>query len=308
MIILGKRHFFSDMELSILKEQFDSIDFVGYNNVEPQQVIEQIEKLISDQNKSIILLNTKAPIPDALLSHLTNLESKNIRYLTTETFLEHYLHKCYIPEDHTSAAFLEEIRPYSKWQYLLKRAFDIISVIVLGAISSPFMIYAAYRIKKESPNGPILFKQDRVGRNNEEFTCIKFRSMIPDAEADGAKFASENDPRIFKWGETMRKTRIDELPQLWNVLKGEMHLVGPRPERKFWINQFKKEIPYYNQRHIVAPGITGWAQVNYPYGANAEDARQKLMYDLYYIKHWSPWLEIQTMLKTIIVVIGKKGI
>jgi len=304
VIILGKRHFFSDMELSTLKEQFNSIDFVSYDNVEPQQAIEQIEKLISDQNKSIILLNTKAPIPDALLNHLTNLESKNIRYLTTETFLEHYLHKCYIPEDHTSAAFLEEIRPYTKWQYLLKRAFDISSVIVLGAISSPFMIYAAYRIKKESP-GKVLFSQARVGKGGKLFTCYKFRSMHENSYHD--PYTKENDTRIFPWGLKMRKYRIDELPQLWNVLKGDMHLLGPRAEWNILVENYEKEIPYYNQRHIVAPGITGWAQVNYPYGANAEDARQKLMYDLYYIKYWNFWLELKTAWKTMAVMVGAKG-
>jgi len=153
-----------------------------------------------------------------------------------------------------------------------------------------------------------MFKQLRVGYKNKEFKCIKFRSMRLDAEANGAQFASENDPRVFAWGEFMRKTRIDELPQLLNVLKGEMHFIGPRPERLYWIEQFEKEIAYYNERHLVRPGITGWAQVMYPYGANAEDAKQKLMYDLYYIKHWSILLELKVVWKTILVVVGKKGV
>jgi lipopolysaccharide/colanic/teichoic acid biosynthesis glycosyltransferase len=171
----------------------------------------------------------------------------------------------------------------------------------------PILIYARFRIRKESP-GTSMFKQLRVGYKNKEFKCIKFRSMRLDAEANGAQFASENDPRVFAWGEFMRKTRIDELPQLLNVLKGEMHFIGPRPERLYWIEQFEKEIPYYNERHLVRPGITGWAQVMYPYGANAQDAKQKLMYDLYYIKYWNIWLEIKVIWKTILVVIGKKGI
>jgi len=170
------------------------------------------------------------------------------------------------------------------------------------------MLYSAYRIKKESPNGPIIFSQKRVGLKGEEFVCYKFRSMVPDAEKGKPQFASEDDPRIFKWGAFMRKTRIDELPQLWNVLKGEMHMIGPRPERKYWVEQFKENIPSYDQRHLIAPGITGWAQVNYPYGANEEDARQKLMYDLYYIKNWSLWLEIKTIFKTIQVMVGGKGL
>jgi lipopolysaccharide/colanic/teichoic acid biosynthesis glycosyltransferase len=132
--------------------------------------------------------------------------------------------------------------------------------------------------------------------------------MYLDAEKNGAQFATEDDDRVYAWGETMRATRIDELPQLWNVLNGDMHLIGPRPERKVWIEEFEKEIPYYNERHIIKPGLTGWAQVLYPYGVNAYDAKQKLMYDLYYIKHWSLWLEIKTVWKTIIVIIYRKGV
>jgi len=129
--------------------------------------------------------------------------------------------------------------------------------------------------------------------------------MVMDAEKDGIKFASKNDNRVFPWGKTMRKKRLDELPQMINILKGQMHLVGPRPERKYWVDKFEKNIPYYNERHIVKPGITGWAQVMYGYGENEEDARQKLMYDLYYIKNWSIILEIKIIWKTIFVVFGK---
>jgi lipopolysaccharide/colanic/teichoic acid biosynthesis glycosyltransferase len=170
------------------------------------------------------------------------------------------------------------------------------------------MLYSAYKIKKESPEGPIIFKQKRVGLNGKEFTCYKFRSMVPDAEKGNPQFASEDDPRIFKWGAFMRKTRIDELPQIWNVLKGDMHMIGPRPERKYWVNKFKQTIPFYDTRHLVRPGITGWAQVNYPYGANEEDAYQKLLYDLYYIKNWNLWLEIKTIFKTVWVMVGRKGL
>jgi lipopolysaccharide/colanic/teichoic acid biosynthesis glycosyltransferase len=132
--------------------------------------------------------------------------------------------------------------------------------------------------------------------------------MVPDAEKGKPQFASKDDPRIFKWGAFMRKTRIDELPQLWNVIKGDMHMIGPRPERKYWVDKFKETIPFYDQRHLIKPGITGWAQVNYPYGANEEDAYQKLLYDLYYIKNWSLWLEIKTIFKTIQVMVGGKGL
>ncbi|HRL10005.1 MAG TPA: sugar transferase, partial [Aliarcobacter sp.] len=203
--------------------------------------------------------------------------------------------------------YLQNIKPFNIFEYSIKRVMDFLGIFCLYAFTFPIMAYSRRRIKKESP-GTSMFKQERVGINNKEFKCIKYRSMRLDAEVCGAQFACQNDPRVFPWGEIMRKTRIDELPQMLNVLKGDMHLIGPRPERKFWIEQFEKEIPYYNERHLVRPGITGWAQVMYPYGAGVEDAKQKLMYDLYYIKHYSIWLDIKIIYKTILVVLGKKGL
>ena len=167
------------------------------------------------------------------------------------------------------------------------------------------MIYARQRIKKESP-GSLIFKQPRVGIKGRIFYCHKFRSMHEDSHHD--PYTRENDPRVYTWGETMRKTRIDELPQLLNVLQGDMHLIGPRAEWNILVEGYEKELPYYNERHLVRPGITGWAQVMYPYGAGVEDAKQKLMYDLYYIKHYSIWLEIKIIFKTIMVVLCKEGV
>jgi len=158
----------------------------------------------------------------------------------------------------------------------------------------------------QSP-GKVLFRQWRIGKYNKNFECVKFRSMHENSEFFN-HYTQENDPRIFPWGNTMRKMRIDEIPQIMNILKGEMHLVGPRAEWSELVQNYKKDIPYYCQRHLVAPGVTGWAQVNYPYGANTEDARQKLMYDLYYIKYWSVWLELKIVWKTAMIVIGRNGV
>ncbi|MBL0721346.1 MAG: sugar transferase, partial [Sulfurovum sp.] len=190
----------------------------------------------------------------------------------------------------------------------LKRLIDFVGVAFLTLFSLPVMIYSIYKIKKESPDGDILFTQKRIGINGEEFICYKFRSMIPNAEKGKPTFASKNDIRTFPWGETMRKRRFDELPQMWNVIKGDMHLIGPRPERKYWVEQFEKEIPYYNERHIVRPGITGWAQIKYPYGENREDAKHKLMYDLYYIKRWTVAFEFLVVWKTSFVVFEQTGV
>ena len=307
MIVLGRKYKFTKFEKLRLRKKFSKRLIIKYSDRNPLEVLEELKMLVAKTNIQLIVLNTKAKVPDELIKYLTNLQfEKNIKLITIEQFMEKYLHKCYIPDDHTDLNYLQNIRPFNFFEYSIKRFIDLVGIFTLFAISFPIMAYARRRIKKESP-GTSMFKQLRVGLKNKEFKCIKYRSMRLDAEVSGAQFASENDPRIFPWGETMRKTRIDELPQMLNVLKGDMHLIGPRPERKFWIDQFEKEIPYYNERHLVRPGITGWAQVMYPYGAGVEDAKQKLMYDLYYIKHYSLWLDIKIVWKTILVVLGKKG-
>jgi sugar transferase (PEP-CTERM system associated) len=188
----------------------------------------------------------------------------------------------------------------------VKRVLDIV-FSVIGLILSIFItIPVAILIKLES-KGPIFYRQKRVGLSNQIFECIKFRSMTADAEKNGAVWASKNDSRVTKVGKIIRKLRIDEIPQMWNVLKGEMSFIGPRPERPEFVDLLVKKIPYYNIRHSVKPGITGWAQVCYPYGASEEDALEKLKYDLFYIKNLSFFLDFQILLKTAKVVILGKG-
>ena len=307
MIVLGEKYKFNKFDLEKLNKNFSNISYISYKDKDPEDIINQIENILKEENKKIIVLNTAAPVSDKLIKYLTELELKGISFLSIEHFLEKYLQKCYIPDDHTNLTFLEEIKPYSKWQYILKRAIDFFGIFWLFFFSWPVMLYSAYRIKKESPDGPIFFKQKRVGKNGKEFVCVKFRSMYTNVNYFNP-YTQENDPRIFPWGAVMRKARFDELPQMWNILKGEMHLIGPRAEWKDLVEKYEKEIPYYNERHLVAPGITGWAQVNYPYGSSVEDAKQKLMYDLYYIKNWNIWLELKIVWMTAMTVIKKKGI
>ena len=308
MLVLGRKYKFTELEKQRLNKKFKKQIVIKYTQRDPNEVLNEIKTLVEQTNITLIVLNTRATVPDEIIKYFTSLRfERNITLITIEQFVEKYLHKCYIPEDHTDLNYLQNIKPYNIFEYSLKRVLDYSGAIILGLIAAPVMIYAKKRIQKESP-GTSMFKQLRVGQNNEEFTCVKFRSMYLDAEANGAQFASKNDPRVFQWGDTMRKTRIDELPQMLNVLRGDMHFIGPRPERKVWTDKFELQIPYYAERHLVKPGITGWAQVMYPYGANAEDAKQKLMYDLYYIKNWSIILELKVIWKTILVVIGKKGV
>ncbi len=181
-----------------------------------------------------------------------------------------------------------------------------ISVAVL-VLTAPILLIVALLIRLDSP-GPILFRQERVGQGGKVFTLYKFRSMRADAEADGVPvWAEENDPRITRVGRWLRRTRIDEIPQLWNVLRGDMSIVGPRPERPFFVEQLRKVIPFYDQRHTVKPGVTGWAQVRYPYGASVQDAIEKLQYDLFYIKHMSLLLDLSILIETVKVIIFGRG-
>jgi sugar transferase (PEP-CTERM system associated) len=175
-----------------------------------------------------------------------------------------------------------------------------------GILSLPIALLTALLIKIESP-GPILYKQERVGKNGKPFVLMKFRSMREDAESDGPVWATKDDERTTRIGFIIRKIRVDEIPQFWNILRGEMNFVGPRPERQHFVSQLAKEIPYYEQRHLIAPGLTGWAQIKYPYGASIEDARQKLEYELFYIKNQSLILDAIIMFETIKIILFGRG-
>jgi lipopolysaccharide/colanic/teichoic acid biosynthesis glycosyltransferase len=174
-------------------------------------------------------------------------------------------------------------------------------------ILSPLMLIIAGLIKIDS-KGPVIFSQDRVGKNKKEFMMHKFRSMVNDAEKlTGPVWAGEDDPRITKMGRFIRKYRIDELPQLWNVLKGEMSLVGPRPERKHFTDSLEKDIPFYAQRFLVKPGLTGWAQISFDYAATVEDSMEKLNYELFYIKNMTTTLDLFILIRTVKIVLFGRG-
>ncbi len=188
-----------------------------------------------------------------------------------------------------------------------KRAFDIASSATLLVLASPIMLLTALAIRLDSP-GPIIYRQERVGLGGRSFMCLKFRSMRTDAEKDGvARWATKNDSRVTRVGSFIRKTRIDELPQLLSVLRGEMSMVGPRPERPSFVAQLREQIPFYDLRHSVKPGVTGWAQVRYSYGASVDDARRKHQYDLYYVKNNTLFLDLLVLIETVSVVLFREG-
>lgn len=188
----------------------------------------------------------------------------------------------------------------------VKRAFDVITAFALLILTSPIMLLTALLIKLTS-RGPIFFSQTRVGIEGKPFTLYKFRTMKNGAEDGGAQWACDNDSRILPVGHFLRKTRIDELPQCWNILRGEMSIVGPRPERPEFTSMLAEQIPYYDLRNVIKPGLTGWAQVCYPYGASTEDALRKLQYDLYYIKNYSLLLDLNILLRTVLVTLRRGG-
>jgi sugar transferase (PEP-CTERM system associated) len=189
----------------------------------------------------------------------------------------------------------------------IKRVFDILSALLLIVVAAPIMVLAAVAIKLDS-RGPVFYRQERLGQDGRPFMVAKFRSMRTDAEQDGTpRWASVHDDRVTRIGNFMRKSRIDELPQLFNVLKGDMSMVGPRPERAYFVEQLTQQIPFFAVRHSVKPGVTGWAQVRYQYGATVEDSIEKLQYDLYYVKNHSLFLDVMILFETVAVVLTGKG-
>jgi sugar transferase (PEP-CTERM system associated) len=188
----------------------------------------------------------------------------------------------------------------------LKRGIDIIGSLLGLTVFTPVMLIISLAIKLDT-KGPIFYRQERIGEDEKIFNLFKFRSMSVDAEENGPVWAEVNDQRVTRVGQVIRKLRFDEIPQMFNVLKGEMSFIGPRPERPFFVDTLKNEIPYYSERHVIKPGITGWAQICYRYGASKEDALEKLKYDLYYIKHMSLILDLMILFETVKIVFWGKG-
>ncbi len=240
------------------------------------------------------------------VKELLRCRMNGIPVIEGETFYENLTGKILVEKINPSWLIFHE--GFQKdWATLAgKKVIGAVCSFIGLVVLSPIILLVSILIKIDSP-GPIFFRQERVGKDGKVFTLVKFRSMTTDAEKDGAKWASENDQRVTRVGRVIRKLRIDEIPQMWNVLKGEMSFVGPRPERPEFVKELSEKIPYYEQRHTVQPGITGWAQINYPYGASVEDALEKLKYDLYYIKHMCVLLDLYIILKTVKTILFREG-
>ena len=308
ILFVGENSYTKDLLESIKND--DQYKLMGFLKDEKDETLQKIVLKMCAVGKIDIIVDFGEDLlkDPKLVDILLQYKLSGLQFYNYLEFYEMYENK--LPVSHLSSKwFLEnsgfEIY-YNNFNLRVKRLLDLIFAIIIGICTLPLMIMAAIIVKLES-KGPIFFVQERIGEGNKKFNIIKFRSMTTDAEKNGPQWASKNDNRVTRWGKIMRATRIDELPQLWNVLRGEMSFVGPRPEREYFIQQLEKEIPYYNLRHTVKPGLTGWAQVMYPYGASVEDAYRKLQYDLYYIKHHDIIFDIKVLLKTITIVIFGKG-
>ncbi|MFO7543412.1 MAG: TIGR03013 family PEP-CTERM/XrtA system glycosyltransferase [Thiobacillus sp.] len=243
------------------------------------------------------------PIQDLLKCKL-----RGIRVLELSSFFERENGHLQLDSLNASWMILAEGFRQGILRDTVKRLFDLLVSAAMLAVTLPIMALTAVLIKLESP-GPVLYRQERVGQGCRNFTILKFRSMCVDAEKDGKpRWARQNDSRVTLTGRFIRRTRIDELPQIFNVFFGDMSFVGPRPERPYFVQDLTQKIPYYGVRHTVKPGITGWAQVRYPYGATDEDAMHKLQYDLYYVKNHSLFLDLMILFQTAQVVLWGKGV
>jgi sugar transferase (PEP-CTERM system associated) len=238
---------------------------------------------------------------------LLDLRLNNVKIEDATVTLEKIDGKIDIDELHPSWLIFSDGFRMNRWFVFARSVISMSLAFLCLLIASPLFPLIALVIKLGS-RGPVFYRQERVGQNGKSFFCYKFRTMRTDAEADtGPTWASDDDPRITRVGHFLRRCRFDELPQLWNVLRGEMSFVGPRPERPEFVQWLNDAIPYYAIRHIVRPGITGWAQVNYPYGASLEDAKEKLKYDLYHIKNMALSFDLLIVFQTIKIVLFGRG-
>ena len=308
VVFVGENDYTEDL-LESVKKDGQYVFVTSLNNTDMKALGKEILELYSTKKFDVLVDFTDKLLRDPKITEkLLQYKLEGLQYYNYLEFYETYENK--LPISHLSPKWFLENTGFeiyhNNFNLKAKRLLDLLFALLIGIFAAPVIVLAAIIVKLES-KGPVFFIQERIGEGNKKFNIVKFRSMTTDAEKDGPQWASKNDNRVTKFGKIMRATRIDELPQLWNVLRGEMSFVGPRPEREFFIQQLEKKIPYYNLRHTVKPGLTGWAQVMYPYGASVEDAYRKLQYDLYYIKHHSIPFDVKVLLKTVTIVIFGKG-
>ncbi len=295
-------------EIQELKSIINSNPQLGYNIAEFYGELKDLPFFIEKEGVDIIVHQSNANLNEQELTDiLYSLLPFGITAYDLPKFYSEITRK--IPVSSIGRTwFLENLLENEKGLYEhAKRILDIVFALVLGVVSLPFFPFIALAIRLES-KGPAFYWQKRIGKNEKIFDLLKFRTMVKDAEKNGAQWTKTEDKRITKVGSLLRKTRIDELPQLYNVLRGDLSFIGPRPERPEFVKTLKEKIPHYQMRHLVRPGLTGWAQINQPFGtASIKDSTEKLQYDLYYIKNRSLTLDLHILAKTIMIVLKREG-
>ncbi|MCJ2187357.1 TIGR03013 family XrtA/PEP-CTERM system glycosyltransferase [Novosphingobium beihaiensis] len=316
VLVLGAGH--RAQRLRVLSERPESgfaiVGYIGMSEAAPiveeaipRSAIPNLARFVENLGVSEVVLALEERRNSLPLKDLLRMKTEGLHINEFSSFLERETGR--VDLDTVNPSWLIFSDGFSSGRAIssaAKRLFDIAASALLLVLTAPVIALFALLVKIDS-KGPAFYRQSRVGLFGESFDVIKLRSMRTDAEASGAKWAEKNDPRVTRVGKFIRKVRIDELPQAWTVLKGEMSFVGPRPERPEFVSDLEEQLPYYAERHMVKPGITGWAQINYPYGASLEDSRNKLEYDLYYAKNYTPFLDFLIILQTLRVVLWSEG-
>jgi exopolysaccharide biosynthesis polyprenyl glycosylphosphotransferase len=315
VLIFGSNHIENNVQEDLICDL--NYDYKGYisNNVNKATKYllgsyDDMEKIIKEQGIDMLVIVEEIGNEDfkKYLKRIFDLKINGLKVLSYRDFNESIQKKIDITK--IDEEWLLESNGFdilnNESQKNIKRVFDLIIAVILIIMTIPILLITAIIIKLESP-GPVVFKQFRIGKNMKKFKIYKFRSMRVHDSDKYSKYTLNNDERVTRFGKFIRKTRIDELPQLFCVLKGTMSFVGPRPEWDELVEEYEKKIPYYNLRHLIKPGITGWAQVMYPYGECVEDAQRKLEYDIYYLKNQDFLMDILTIMKTAKIVIFGKG-
>ena len=315
VLIFGSNHIENNIQEDIINTlDYNYIGYISNNKSKATKYLignyNEMEKIIAKNNVDILVIvkDIKSPDFKKYLKRIFDLKINGLKIMTYEEFNEDIQKK--IDINQINEEWLLESNGFdilnNEMQKNIKRGMDLILALILMVILSPLALITAIIIKFES-KGPVIFKQTRIGENMKPFRVYKFRSMRLHDPDKYSKYTLNNDTRVTKFGKFMRKTRIDELPQLWNILKGTMSFIGPRPEWDILAKDYAKQINYYNLRYLIKPGITGWAQVMFPYGESLDDAKKKLEYDLYYLKHQDLILDVLIVAKTAKAVLFGKG-
>jgi exopolysaccharide biosynthesis polyprenyl glycosylphosphotransferase len=267
---------------------------------------DELIQVVESQGIHQVILDTAADRPSDVQAALLRLAERNVAVVPAAAVYEALSGQVLLPLSNPPLGRRESAA--GKLYGAVKRIVDVVAAVLGLVVLSPLLLMAALAVRLDSA-GSLLYWQERIGRGGRMFRLVKLRTMLANAEADGQPiWAQDGDPRITRVGAFLRRSRLDEVPQLWNVVRGEMSLIGPRPERPEFVAHLSSQIPMYGARHVMRPGITGWAQVQYGYGSSVEDALTKLRYDLYYVRHRSPLLDVVILLKTFMVVLQFKGV